>query len=420
MKIQNIIKDRLIGNKVILENFTYLAFLQIFLLLYPLITYPYLVRVLGMELYGYVLTAQMLASYASMFIDFGSNFVCTKHVSIYRNDKEKLSDILSNIFFLRFLIFIIAFFVFTFIAYVIPSYREHIWIFIITYGFTINELLFPQFFFQGIEKMKMITLINIITKLVMIFLVFGLVNKKEDVLLVPIIYSIGYLVGGFVSIYLILCRFGIRIVCPNKTSMVSYLKDSSSIFAADIVLTIKDKFSYFLVGSFVGMSEVVIYDLGQKLHGIVAKPYILICTVMFPRLAKNRNIKQLKIIMLLNFLITLLLVVITNIFLKDIVLFFLNEECNLLPLRLFLIGPLFLSVSYVISNNLFIAFGYNKYIFTSILITTGVYILLLIVCYIVGSLNTIMAFICIALISYCVELTYRIIKAYNIFIIEKK
>ena len=72
-----------------------------------------------------------------------------------------------------------------------------------------------------------------------------------------------------------------------------YIKDSSSIFATDIICAIKDKLSYLLVGTFVGMSDVVIYDLGLKLHGIVAKPYMLICTVMFPRLAKNRSIIKL-------------------------------------------------------------------------------------------------------------------------------
>ena len=80
-RLKNIVK-RSKSHKVLIENFSYLAFLQVFLLLYPLITYPYLVDVLGKEIYGIVLTAQMLASYASLFIDFGSNFVCAKHVSI--------------------------------------------------------------------------------------------------------------------------------------------------------------------------------------------------------------------------------------------------------------------------------------------------------------------------------------------------
>ncbi len=107
-RLKNIVK-RSKSHKVLIENFSYLAFLQVFLLLYPLITYPYLVDVLGKEIYGIVLTAQMLASYASLFIDFGSNFVCAKHVSINRDNKAKLSEILSNVLFVRLVIFIIFF-----------------------------------------------------------------------------------------------------------------------------------------------------------------------------------------------------------------------------------------------------------------------------------------------------------------------
>lgn len=407
-------------HKLLIENFSYLVFLQIFLLVYPLITYPYLVKVLGKELYGIILTAQMLASYASLFIDFGSNFVCAKHISINRRDKNKLGEILSNVLFVRLVIFVLLFLVYALIAYVIPIYRQNYLIFILTYGFCTNELLFPQFFFQGIERMKMISIVNIFTKLVMVLLIFLIIKSKQDAYLVPIVYSIGFLIGGIVSLYDIIIRMKIKLIKPTFEKSWFYVKDSLSIFSTDLVCTIKDKLSYLLIGTYVGMSDVVIYDLGLKLHGIAAKPYMMICTVMFPRLAKTRNVKQLKRVAIISLSFTIILVVIANVFLSDIVLFFLHEHCDLIPLRLFLIGPIILSVSYVISNNMFVAFGYNKYMFKSILVTTIVYIFCLVVLFLTHHMNTIMAFICIALISYAAELIYRLIKAQQIIKIEKK
>lgn len=407
------------NHKIVLENFIYLSFLQIFLLIYPLITYPYLVDVLGKELYGVILTAQMLASYASLFIDFGSNFVCAKHVSINRDNISKLAEILSNVLFVRSIIFVVSFVIFIIITLSVPTYRPYWGIFMLTYGFCTNELLFPQFLFQGLEKMKFISLINVATKIVMLILIFILVKSKEDVFLVPIIYSIGFFLGGAISLFVIVFRLGIKLVKPNLKLSLFYLKDASSIFATDLICTIKDKLSYLLVGTFIGMSEVVIYDLGQKLHGLAAKPYMLICTVMFPRLAQNRSIKQLKLIITVCFTLTILLVVVANLFLKDIVIFFLHEECSLLPLRLFLVGPVILSISYVISNNMFVAFGYNKYMFNSIILTTSIYVISLCMCFALGYMNSIMSFIAIALISYSVELIYRLTKAKQIINIEK-
>ena len=69
---------------------------------------------------------------------------------------------------------------------------------------------------------------------------------------------------------------------------------------------------------------------------------------------------------------------------------------------------------------MFVAFGYNKYMFKSILVTTIVYIFCLVVLFLTHHMNTIMAFICIALISYAAELIYRLIKALQIIKIEKK
>ena len=96
------LKKNIEKNKVLLENMSYLAILEVFILIAPLITYPFLVKSLGMEIYGLVITAQALASYASKIIDFGSNRVCAKHVSINREDKNKLSEIVNSVFFVRY------------------------------------------------------------------------------------------------------------------------------------------------------------------------------------------------------------------------------------------------------------------------------------------------------------------------------
>ena len=188
-------------NKVLVENFSYISALQIFLLLSPLITYPYLVRVLGRELYGWVITAQVIAGYCSLIVDFGFKSVSAKHVSIYRENKDKLSEILSSVLLVRFLLWFFCFIVYTIIVYQIDSYREHIWLFLFSFGITFNELLFPQFFFQGIEKMKYIAILNIGIRLFFLLLIFIVVKETEDYVIVPLLSSIGYFLGGVVSLY---------------------------------------------------------------------------------------------------------------------------------------------------------------------------------------------------------------------------
>lgn len=414
--IQHFLK--IIGNnKLLIENFSYVTLLQVFILVAPLITYPYLIRILGADLYGSVLTAQMLASYASILIDFGSNNVCAKHVSLARYDKEKLSEILSSVLLIRIFLFFSVFILYFSIVIVIPSFRKYWLLYILTYGLTLNDVLFPQFFFQGLEKMKLITLVNIFIKVFFVILVFFVVKNMEDYIYVPILYALGYTLGGFLSIWILFHRWGFQFIIVKKTTMMPYIKDCMPIFATDLICTIKDKVNYILVGLFVGMSEVVIYDLALKLHSLLTKPMGILTTVLLPRFALTKNFERLKQVILVSFFVTFILLVVTNVFLEKISYFFLHSHIDLNPIRFFLIAPLFVSVGSVISSNLFVAFGYNRYVFTSIVITTGVYVFTLLILLISGNLNSIYSFVALAVISYFVELIYRL---YKTFLISKK
>lgn len=405
-------------HKTVLSNMTYLSFLQLFLLLAPLITFPYLVRVLGKDLYGAVLTAQMLSNYAAVFIDFGTNNVCAKHVSIHRGDTNKLSEIISSVLISRLFMWTIVLGAYITIVILIPSFRVHTLLFILSYGMTFNELLFPQFFYQGIEKMRYITIISIITKLVFILLIFIIVQNKNDYLWVPILYTIGYLCGGIYSLYIILKQEGCRFYVPALRTMTYYIKDSFPIFASDVICTIKDRINYLLVGIFAGMANVVFFDLGLKFNSILAKPTNIISVALFPRFAKNRNIKKIKTVLLVSFLLTVVLVFVVNLFMDAIVSLALGEnEIDVLPVRLFTLAPIFLSISVIIYHDFFLAFGHNKYALISILVTTTCYIILLLIMLFTKNLNTIYSFIVLSLCSYFTELLYR---AFIYLKLEKK
>ena len=110
------------------------------------------------------------------------------------------------------------------------------------------------------------------------------------------------------------------------------------------------------------------------------------------------------------FCFTTLLVILLNVFMPAIVTFFLHDEnTDLLPIRLFSLAPVILSVSMIISSDIFIALGYNRYVFYSILVTTAAYLLTLTVLLLTGYLHSIYSFVGMALIAYCVELIYRLI-----------
>ena len=397
------------GNRHLLENVSYITILQMFNVVAPLITYPYLVRVIGRDMYGVFITAQVLVSYISLFVIWGSDSVCAKYISIHRDDKQKLSEIFSSVLVGRTVVWFLGLITFLIIVYLTPTYRESSLIFVLTYGMVFFDVLFPQYLFQGLEKMKYATLVVVMVRLLFIILVFALVKESSDLYLVPLLYSIGYLLGGMASLYIIFCILGLRLTKVSSGKVYSLVKESSPIFASDLITAIKDRFNILLMGGLIGMGNVVVYDLGMKINLLVTKPTEILRIAMFPRAAKDKSIPEVRKTIMVSFLISVLLVAVVNAALPYIVRLFLNEDVDLLPLRLFSLAPLMLSVSVLIAFNVFVAFGYNRYVLNSILITTGCYLLLLISCYFTHHLNTLMIFVLISMVAYLVEFIYRVV-----------
>ena len=397
------------GNRHLLENVSYITILQMFNVVAPLITYPYLVRVIGRDMYGVFITAQVLVSYISLFVIWGSDSVCAKYISIHRDDKQKLSEIFSSVLVGRTVVWFLGLITFLIIVYLTPTYRESSLIFVLTYGMVFFDVLFPQYLFQGLEKMKYATLVVVMVRLLFIILVFALVKESSDLYLVPLLYSIGYLLGGMASLYIIFCILGLRLTKVSSGNVYSLVKESSPIFASDLITAIKDRFNILLMGGLIGMGNVVVYDLGMKINLLVTKPTEILRIAMFPRAAKDKSIPEVRKTIMVSFLISVLLVAVVNAALPYIVRLFLNEDVDLLPLRLFSLAPLMLSVSVLIAFNVFVAFGYNRYVLNSILITTGCYLLLLISCYFTHHLNTLMIFVLISMVAYLVEFIYRVV-----------
>lgn len=408
------------SNKSLIENFSYITLLEVFVLLSPMITYPYLVRVLGLDLYGVVITAQVLTGYASKIIDFGSNHVCAKHVSINRENNDKLSEIVCSVFFVRSALWLVCLFIYIGIVCIVPIYRSHFLLFLLSYGLTFSDVLFPQYFFQGIEKMKISSLINLGIRTLFIILIFIAVKDSGDYIFVPTLYTIGYLLAGLVSFIIIFRKMGVKFIIPEISQMKYYVKDSSAIFATDMICTIKDKLNYFFIGSFCSMGGVVVYDLCSKINALLVKPSQILSKVFFPRFAKNRDGKDFINILLVVLVTVILLVILTNVFLPFIVTFFINKQIDLLPVRIFTLAPIFLSLSSFICSNYFVAFGHNKYVLYSIIITTAVYVVSFGFVVITSNLNSIYSYIYIALVSYFAEFIYRAVTANKIIKQTKK
>ena len=169
------------------SNFGYLMLLQIAGYVFPLITIPYLARVIGVEGFGKIAFAAAVIVWFQTISDWGFNYTATRDVARNRDNLEKVSRIFSNVLWARVLLMLISFVLLCTLTETIPYFKENQAILLVTFLLVPGHIMFPDWFFQAMERMKYITIFSLISKALFTVLVFVLIKEKQDYILQPLI-----------------------------------------------------------------------------------------------------------------------------------------------------------------------------------------------------------------------------------------
>ncbi|WP_455623958.1 oligosaccharide flippase family protein [Parabacteroides sp.] len=283
-------QDKLSRNKTVLANFSYLSLLQVFTILFPLLTYPYLLRVIGLELYGVIVFAQAIINYVSLVINFGFNMSGARNVAVYKEDKVRLSRIVSSTYLCKFILWIVCLIVYLSVISIVPFFRDYYWVYLLSFLLTLNELLLPIWFFQGIEKMKYVTIVNLSARLLFVAAIFLFVHEQADYLIVPLLNGIGAVFAGCLSLYIVLRKERIKLSVIPIQELGSAYKESFPLFVSNLSTQIYVNVNKLVVGSCLGMSEVSIYDMAEKVSHLMKLPISMMAQAVFPKISRERNI----------------------------------------------------------------------------------------------------------------------------------
>ena len=179
--------------KVLASNFAWLSVMQVASYIFPLFTYPYLARVIGVDGFGRIAFAAAIMVWISTVADWGFNFTATRDVSKNRENIDKVSEIFSNVLWARLSLMIISFCVLIILIIAVPVFRNDYAVILITFLMIPGHICCPEWFFQAMQRMKYITYINIGIKLFFTICVFIFIHKPSDYLYQPLLISIGYL-----------------------------------------------------------------------------------------------------------------------------------------------------------------------------------------------------------------------------------
>lgn len=254
------------SNKVLFKNFTSLSILQISNYIFPIITLPYLVRVLGPEKYGLVSFATAFAAYFTIITDYGFNLSATQEISVNRNNSKRIAEIFSSVFTLKVLFFILSSIFFSAVVFLVPQFRDHLLLFFITFLGVLGTALFPLWFFQGIEKMKYILVINVSIRLITTALVFVLIKDENDFIKLAGLNTSSAFAIGFVGLMVAFNKFQIKYIFPKKELLKLQLKNGWNLFSSTVWISLYTTSNIFILGLFAPANIVGYFSAAEKIR----------------------------------------------------------------------------------------------------------------------------------------------------------
>lgn len=346
--------------KTLIANFGYLSLLQVAGYVFPLITMPYLARVIGAEGFGKIAFAAAIMVWFQTIADWGFNYTATRDVAKNREDKEKVSEIFSNVFWARILLMFVSFVVLSICVMTIPKLRENADVIMISFLMIPGHIMFPDWFFQAMERMKYITILNIVSKTLFTIAIFLFIKERDDYILQPLFTSLGFVVSGIIAMYYILIKWKIRLRFTPFKEIIKTIKSSTDVFINNIVPNFYNAFSSILLGFVGGEVANGILDAGRKFVNIAEQLLSVISRVFFPFLARKGEKHGLyaKINITISVVMAIFLFVFAPLIIRT---FFTSEfENSIIVLRILSISIISGSLKNIYAFNYMILRGYEK------------------------------------------------------------
>ncbi|AWV85093.1 oligosaccharide flippase family protein [Acinetobacter radioresistens] len=345
--------------KRLLENFFSLSILKLINAILPFVTLPYLIKVLGFQQYGAIVLSLSLIAYFQAVTDYGFNLSSTREIARHRHSNNQLSYIYSKTIISKIILLILSLICLFALILFIPQFKNDSLVYSLMCLILIGQTLFPEWFFRGIEKMRYITILDLITKTSFTAGVFFLIKKPTDYWMYPLIYGIGSILVSIFSHILIFKKYRIYITLINLNRIFINLKINFSLFINQFMPNLYNNTTTFLVGFLLGNNAAGIFGAIRQIVNILGVFNSIVSMVIFPYLARKKEKFYLfsKFYLFGFFTLTLLIIFLHPLIFNWIGLYGNNVSLIFIVLS---VGIFFIATYSLYSTNFLILRGYDK------------------------------------------------------------
>ena len=270
----------------LLSNFGNYGIYSLSIYIVPLITIPYIIRVVGIEKFGILSLALAVSNYFRVAADYGWSTLGVQYIAKKQNSVKDHSEIISVILLIQLSLTVILFLILLIITVSVPSLNKEFTVYVTTFGLVPGNLLMTTWFYVGIEKVKFLNIVNFSSKILYVFLIFIFLTKQTQYYLVPIFNTISLFSGAVISIILLKFKFRIYFCFPRPRKIILFLKDGWPIFISSLAGSLYRNSNIIILAFFVSESAVGIYAAADKIIRVFQGAFAPITQTLYPYISR--------------------------------------------------------------------------------------------------------------------------------------
>lgn len=238
--------------------------------LFPLLTLPYLSRVLGPESFGLYATGQALSLFLQGLLEYGLALSGTREVSKHRNEKEFLSQLLASALTARLLLTIPATFLSILAFFSLPMLKGQVALTLAASAWAFAFSLNPTWFFLGLERVRMVAFLEVLPRALSALGIFSFVKEPSQAYLPLLLNALATLLASAIGILFLRGEIGVRLASPREGAAL--LKTGLPLFVFRLAAGLQTTASVFILGLFVPSGQVGLYAAVDR----VVKPLTVV------------------------------------------------------------------------------------------------------------------------------------------------
>jgi PST family polysaccharide transporter len=226
---------------------------------------------------------QGLIAYFSLLTDYGFDFSATRRISVERDDPEAVSRTAFNVWAAKGLICTLGFVVLLAISTFVPKLHAVRLLLIILYGIVIGRVLFPRWLFQGMEKMVIVSAINLAMQGIITIGIFALIRQPQDHLLYAGLLSGSSVFAGLMGIGTAFYALKLVPQMPSLRGIWEVVAEGWTLFLSMASLGLFTAGNAFILGLLTDSTIVGYYSVAERIMRTISGMIEPISAAVYPR-----------------------------------------------------------------------------------------------------------------------------------------